>query len=252
MSYNEKRTRAVEKLGADIAYPTLYYNSTPNYEVSMSNHIPPTPPDQPDETALGDSSREVATPVDLSRRRLTGAGLGVSAIFTLASRPVWANQCTLSGMMSGNLSAPKGLACMGCTPGYWSKCQHLASWAVTGYSPSDEFNTVFGVTQYVDSQQQPYTLLEVLGLIGEGDCTRDPEQPKCNKAGPAIGKIGCDPISVNLGFHAVAALLNAAHPDVNYGYTGGELINLFKNNLGNPSVLKNDLDKMNNRGCPLS
>ena len=57
--------------------------------------------------------------IDHSRRKLSGAALGVTAVFTLASRPVWANQCTISGMMSGNLSAPQGPACQGCTPGYW-------------------------------------------------------------------------------------------------------------------------------------
>jgi hypothetical protein len=41
----------------------------------------------------------------LSRRRLVGVGLGVSAIFTLASRPVLANNCaTPSAAASGNMS----------------------------------------------------------------------------------------------------------------------------------------------------
>ena len=44
-------------------------------------------------------------PVNPSRRRLTGAGLGVSAIFTLASQPVLANTClSPSAACSGNLS----------------------------------------------------------------------------------------------------------------------------------------------------
>jgi hypothetical protein len=65
--------------------------------------------------------------------------------------------------------------------------------------------------------------------------------------------MGCDPISPNLGFHAVAALLNAAHPNLNYGYTSGELIALFQNNyLTNPEKLKNSLVMLNERGCPLN
>lgn len=168
--------------------------------------------------------------VDASRRKLTGAVLGAGAVFTLASRPVWANQCTISGMQSGNLSKPQE-TCDGCTPGYWKVPPHYDSWVATGFSTTDTFNAVFGVTKYVRSDgTTPYTLLEVmLELNGSGD-----------------------PISTNLGFHAVAALLNAAHPNVNYGYTPGEIINLFRDNLGNGAALKDALVRLNERGCPLN
>ena len=59
--------------------------------------------------------------VDTSRRKLAGAALGVSAIFTLASRPVLAGQCmTPSSAASGNLSThgtPPN--CTGRTPAQW-------------------------------------------------------------------------------------------------------------------------------------
>jgi hypothetical protein len=56
-------------------------------------------------------------PVNQSRRRLTGAGLGVSAIFTLASRPVLAGQCmSPSAACSGNLSQHGPVICNGRTP----------------------------------------------------------------------------------------------------------------------------------------
>jgi hypothetical protein len=211
----------------------------------MSDRIPETQ-DAPSAAPQNDT-------IDQSRRKLTGAALGASAVFTLASRPVWANQCSISGMYSGNLSAPQ-VTCAGCTPGYWMQCQHIGSWGATGYSPDDSFNTVFGVSQYINPQtNQPYTLLQVLGLNGNGNCTPDAEQPNCstNPSGNAIGHTGCDPISPNLGFHAVAALLNAAHPDVNYGYTPGELTALFRNNLGRAAELKDSLAMLNERSCPL-
>lgn len=193
--------------------------------------------------------------VDQSRRRLTGAALGVSAVFTLASRPVWASQCSISGMASGNLSRHVEETCEGCTPGYWTQCQALSSWAATGFSPDDLFNTVFGVTQYINRENnQPFTLLQVMGLNGNGNCSPDRNQPNCGSKpnGKAIGNMGCDPVSVNLGFHAVAALLNAAHPSVNYGYTAGELITLFQTNyLSNPAELKDSLEMLNERSCPL-
>ena len=193
--------------------------------------------------------------INPSRRRLTGAALGVSAVFTLASRPVWANQCSISGMASGNLSAPDKVTCEGCTPGYWKQCQHLDSWAATGFKPDDVFNTVFGVTQYINLRtNKPYTLLQVMGLNGNGNCVPDEEQPNCaaKPHGNAIGNMGCDPVFTNLGFHAVAALLNAAHPNVNYGYTAGELIDLFRNNLHRAAELKDSLAMLNERGCPLN
>lgn len=73
---------------------------------------------------------EPGVPVDTSRRRLTGAGLGMSAIFTLASRPVLAVQCTSpSAAASGNLShhgtPPQ---CTGRTPGYWKVAHHGKEW----------------------------------------------------------------------------------------------------------------------------
>lgn len=77
-----------------------------------------------------------STPVDsdvsvnISRRRLTGAGLGMSAIFTLASRPVLAAQCTSpSAAASGNLSQHgTPTQCFGRTPGYWKNPQWASEW----------------------------------------------------------------------------------------------------------------------------
>ncbi len=58
---------------------------------------------------------------DQTRRRLTGSALGVSAIFTLASRPVLAADClTPSGFASGNLSHQgPPLSCSGASPATW-------------------------------------------------------------------------------------------------------------------------------------
>ena len=63
---------------------------------------------------------EASHPVDLSRRRL-GIGLGASAVFTLASRPVLAGQCmTPSSAASGNLSSHgTPPTCTGLTPLVW-------------------------------------------------------------------------------------------------------------------------------------
>jgi hypothetical protein len=60
--------------------------------------------------------------IDTSRRRLTGAGLGMSVIFTLASRPVLAANCvTPSAAASGNMShhGPAPI-CTGQTAAAWA------------------------------------------------------------------------------------------------------------------------------------
>ena len=59
--------------------------------------------------------------IDSSRRKLTATALGVSAIFTLASRPVLAGHCmTPSSAASGNLSTHgTPPICTGQTPAQW-------------------------------------------------------------------------------------------------------------------------------------
>lgn len=229
----------------------------------MSDHTPNNQDTPPEALQQNDA-------INHSRRKLTGAAIGVSAVFTLASRPVWANQCSISGMASGNLSGPE-VRCMGCTPGYWKVCNHLDSWAATGFKPDDTFNNVFGVTNYVDCKGTPYTLLDVLYLnggsyvCGSGNSNKDahpnvdPTGDCDNANGNGGGNVypsglGGDPISENLGFHAVAALLNAAHPAVNYGYEPGDIITMFQNHYPtNPEGLKDSLAMLNEREpCPLT
>lgn len=85
-------------------------------------------PNSSDSKAQTDPDGDVS--VNTSRRRLTGAGLGMSAIFTLASRPVLAAQCApASAAASGNLSQ-HGIPpqCTGRTPGYWKVKQHGGEW----------------------------------------------------------------------------------------------------------------------------
>jgi hypothetical protein len=59
-----------------------------------------------------------------------------------------------------------------------------------------------------------------------------------------------------LMFHAVAALLNAAHPDVNYPMLEGDIISAVYNALetfDRDTILnlKNQFDGYNNAGCPI-
>jgi hypothetical protein len=136
-----------------------------------------------------------------SRRKFAQAGLGVSAFFTLTSRPVLAEVgiCkSPSGFASGNLSQHGNpVVCSGRTPGYWQTQLDWPAPYVTGTcaspgpgtcsswnSDGTAFHPLFGGTQYKNSDGTSKTLMQVLWLNGNGD----PSQ---------------------LGAHIVAALLNA-------------------------------------------
>jgi hypothetical protein len=80
----------------------------------------------------------------------------------------------------------------GCTPGYWKN--HLEDWPPTGFSPDDDFDTVFGVDYW-----HPDITLERAVRRGGGGVKK-------------------------LTRHGTAALLSAAHPDVGYPYTVAEVI----------------------------
>lgn len=97
----------------------------------------------------------------------------------------------------------------GCTPGYWKN--HLEDWPPTGYSPADDFDTVFGV----DLFSPDITLNEAVRARGGG-----------------VKK---------LARHGTAALLSAAHPDVDYPFTVAEVIALVQSGDVDPLVAANEL-----------
>lgn len=118
--------------------------------------------------------------------------------------------------------APRTPGDQGCTPGYWKQEQHFDSWA--GYSPGDKFDAVFGR----DATNPDLTLLQALQQGGGG-----------LKA---------------LMRHAVAALLNASNPGVNYPYTTAQVISMFQAafDSGSYEATKNRLEAANELGCPLN
>ncbi|WNF35723.1 hypothetical protein RJD24_14850 [Bacillaceae bacterium IKA-2] len=116
----------------------------------------------------------------------------------------------------------------GCSPGFWA--QHPQQWNLTPYSPDDIFNTVFGVVVF----SADATLLQVINLDAEGP----------------------SPQVRQLSRQAVAALLNASDPRVNYPLTEAEVIAQYQNaiNSGDLAVivaLSELFDSFNNLGCPI-
>lgn len=111
----------------------------------------------------------------------------------------------------------------GCTPGYWKQPQHFDSWTAP-YTPTTPFSAVF------ENAFPGKTLLDVLKTGGGG--------------------------LEALGRHTVAALLNSASSDVNYGQTPADVVYtfdlLFPGTKQQYNTLKNDFAEDNERGCPLN
>lgn len=131
-----------------------------------------------------------------------------------------------AGEAKGTLgSIPLG-AKQGCTPGYWKQPHHFDSWCI--YEPTDLFTSVFRVS-LPDRRMNP-TLAEALRLKG--------------------GHINA------LMRHAVAALLNAACPDVSPDPaldTPLEVIALVQAAIlsGDYETAKAILEASNEENCPL-
>ena len=114
----------------------------------------------------------------------------------------------------------------GLTPGFWKN--HTDVWQ--GYSPSQTLESVFDVPDSLGLDNA--TLLDALNFGG----------------GPGV--LGA---AKNLFRHAVAAILNAAHPEVEYAMTSNAIITgvntaLASNNASTISTLKDLLDTYNNAG----
>jgi len=120
----------------------------------------------------------------------------------------------------------------GCTPGYWKN--HQSRWAATGFSTSQTLESVFDIPDAYGVDNS--TLLAALSF----------------KGGPAVA----DAARLLL-HHAVAALLNASHPGVDYPRTPASIIADVNAALATGSrstmlALKDALDRDNNLGCPLN
>ena len=109
----------------------------------------------------------------------------------------------------------------GCTPGFWKNSP--GSWV--GYSTTHDFDFVFGVDIFSPNR----TLMTALGAGGGG---------------------------LNaLGRHATAALLNAAHDEVDFGLSTSQVIAMVQAAVapgGDVEGTKNIFAALNERGCPLS
>ncbi len=129
----------------------------------------------------------------------------------------------------------------GCSHGYWKN--HLEAWEETSYEPDDLLGDVFSFPEPISGfRYNPLSRLE-----------NDTLQEALAYRGGA-GVIGKARIMFR---HAVAALLNAAHPNIYYPATPERVILNVNDALESRDTkkmlsLKDKLEKYNNNGCPLT
>lgn len=124
----------------------------------------------------------------------------------------------------------------GCTPGYWKNnwvrwqgAEPGNAWT-TPYVGGTKFDAVFGETITV--------------RVGKADVTNPTLLQALNAQGGGVNA---------LARHAVAALLNAASPDVDYEYSVAEVIPMVQGAIpdGDIEGVKNRLAGANEAGCPI-
>jgi hypothetical protein len=121
----------------------------------------------------------------------------------------------------------------GCTPGFWKN--HEDAWAATGFSPTQSLGSVFTIPSEFSSLSS-VTLIDALELSG--------------------GSTDLEAAQLLL-HHAVAALLNASHPDVEYPLSASQVISqtdaaLASSDRDTMLAQKDAFDTNNNLGCPLN
>ncbi|WP_158280459.1 hypothetical protein [Sediminicurvatus halobius] len=181
---------------------------------------------------------------------LKGITVTAPVLLTLPSRRVWGadGNCTISAMTSANLSRPERTAsCEGCTPGYWMN--NPGQWPET-FDPGTPyaekgsncfnkdgtpFHADYLFEKSVNANFADLTLMQVMRRARCKD-TKD---------------VYSDPFE--LGFHAAAALLNAADPRVEFGYGWSEIVEIYNARVHDDQEgLRADLIMLNERYCPLA
>jgi len=155
----------------------------------------------------------------------------------------------------------------GCTPGYWKQpARRTGAWEPTGYDPDRKVTTVFDLA-VTDGSGRGEDRGEGRGREnGRGESrgrgqgsARDWTSMTLSGALEVGGGPGVEGAQAILLRAAVAALLNASHPDVEYPRTAREIIDAVNAVLSAGSDadrgaildLAEALDDDNNSGCPL-
>ena len=218
--------------------------------VLMSENQLPVEPSRESEIAVRDAGNTAPSAASrLNRRRQLITALTLSPIaLTLASRPAWANGCSVSAQLSGNLSHQGTIGCAGFTPGYW---KNHTPWP-GAYGPTTTFNSLPGCAGFLidgNGNGQVWANQITLGQCFEPDChsvtVKIGATTKTVKPLPSNGQ--------NQEFlqQVVCAIISAAYyTDGAYGYTQPGILAFIKNNWMPGSGLYTDLTMLNQDNRP--
>lgn len=187
---------------------------------------------------------EMANHSGASRRKFVkGVATATPIILTIASRPVWARNCSLSGQLSGNLSDQDKLPCSGegCSIDFWGDISHTNLFHPK-YPSTMLFIEAFGRDAFPGK-----TLLDVV------------QKRIANNEVSLLS--GCLPTSdcrnalIELGAQAVAALENSATP-VRYDLELDTVLLSFQKSYDQGTVAalqdtSNAFSNFNSQYCPL-
>lgn len=222
-------TFTVEATGGTITSPATFVLDAQPFELGCVDGlnrivvwVADSPrPDPLVNTVVTVTEVDATSGIELDRIVAFGGLEGGQDIFPPeTSASVTVNYDVGASIIFKNVGEPTG-GVEGCTPGYWRQTQHFDSWTLP-YSPGLSFESVFGVDAFSGA-----TLLEVVWLRGGG---------------------------LNaLGRHAVAALLSAASPGVDYPIDASEVITMFSEAYASGAFegTKDQFDDWNNLGCSL-
>ena len=189
-----------------------------------------------------------------SRRKfIKGAAAVTPVILSVASRPVWARNCSLSGQLSGNLSDHDGIPCNGegCTIGFWAQKGYRSNSYHPKFPAHMLFYDAFGIDAFPGK-----TLYDVVSKKYNDNEMKIPAT--CDSSVsilPVKGKNLCANMLRELGAQAVAALQNSASP-MKYDLDVETVILSFQRSYENGTAqamedTKTAFDKFNNQYCPL-
>ncbi len=199
-------------------------------------------------------SKENSTSVDSqtdpreNRRNLLKGIAGAPVILSIASRPAWGSECSLSGTLSGNLSDHR-CRVLGRSPDFWQNPQNLKFWANpsnypgTGSTPGTAFNiypadlfaTAFGSESLFGSN---FTLIVALDISKYFYQSQVSQVQLINPPWGGSAVFVSDSF-IDIDRQAIAALLNAASPVVDYPLTVTQVIDRYQNAYHDCATLGN-------------
>jgi hypothetical protein len=226
-------------IGAGVTVTSFTNEALPTNTptITPTSTVTSTPTDTPTNTPTATSTNTptntaTSTPTNTSTNTPTNTPTN-TATNTPTNTPTITPTFTRTNTPT-NTATPTPITFQGCTPGYWRQSQHLDSWVATGFTPNQTLESVFDVPDGFGLDNR--TLRQALSFGG------------------GSGTAGGARILLRA---SIAALLNSAHPNVNYPRTTAEVIAdvnaaLASNNRSTMLNLAAELDADNNLGCPLN